>query len=256
MSRANQLRSLTIDDQVLEVPTGIYRDGLGWRIDIDRRRVGGRRERHYVPDRTRPPARSLQEAMARLAANPLARVQDGRSSPAPRARHRRLRLSRETRGNAVRFQLEIQPSKSAWRRPWMRVYLGTDRTLTQERITDAIQRLTARWQAFRRIAEATSVAHALEQCYDHVAPVQRPHAKLRLSNVRAWNGHAVGVSFSPAADVDPARHLAWAPEISGRAPFQRQARRAQGPAPSRRPPPSDSLAPRAASVTAIRSTPS
>lgn len=209
-------RTIHLNEEALHVPTGIYRDGPGWRVDIDRRRVAGVRFRRYVPDNGRSPQDALQDAIAVLRECPLTAVRDGRQTPMPRVAQRRLTLTRDVVGSSVRFTLEIPPSKSAWRRPWMRIFLGTDRTLTQERINHAIALLCARWAAFQAHAAAHSIREALDQRYEHCPPATAVKPRLRLCDVRCWTGKGTLISFQPRPKIVSSRRTTFAPELNTR----------------------------------------
>ncbi len=197
----SRIRTTLVAGENLAVPQWIYRDGPGWRIDIDRRRIAGTRFRRYVADAGRPPSTSLHEAKAIVDQAPLTRALDGRQSPSPRVSFRKLVLRRTVRDNHFAFTLSIDPSKSIWFRSWMRLFLGTQNTIDQARIDMGIAVLTARWEHFRRHASAHSIAHALDLDYDHLAPAASARAALQFDDLMAWSGVAKGIRYSPFRSV-------------------------------------------------------
>lgn len=201
ISMAIRVRSIYLSGQDLAVPKWVFRDGPGWRIDIDRRRIAGTRFRRYIPDSGRPPSVSLQEAVAAIQECPVHHALDGRLSPSPRKSIRQFVLRRELLHHHFAFTLSIDPSKSAWLRPWMRLFLGTDNTVDQERIDVAIAVLTARWLQFRLHAANHSVVQALDQEYADLPPATAVQASLEIDDLLLWTGRATGIRFSPAADI-------------------------------------------------------
>lgn len=206
----------------LLVPDGIYRKEDGWLV----RAANGRPDRRFS-DGKEGPLHAFTHAVAWL---------NGRAARAPydmdltRVPHRRLTLTRRFRSGGPeasaipRFDLEISPSRSSERRPWMRIFLGTAQTLNQARINSAIATLHARWDAYREQLSQHSREHVLLNAAlaAEIASIVVPEAlpqrmrpyptRLLAKNVRAWNGIAVGVGFSPSRTVDPARTEIFIPE--------------------------------------------
>lgn len=198
----------------------VSRDGKRWRVQVQRKGQPITR-RSFTDSLHGGPAGALDAAHAWLDAQSIRAPYD---CVAPRADGaRRLTVTRRLRDSAggvriPRFTLEITPSKSAWRRDWMRVYLGTVMTINQHAIDVAVDLLRSRWDAFNQHAALHGRAAALSQDYASYALLPPPPhgTALRLVDLLAWNGDAEEVTYSPRSLVrEGADDLFW-PELEPR----------------------------------------
>lgn len=131
--------------------------------------------------------------------------------------YRTLALTRiRRRSPNPAFQLEVFPSKSAWRRSWMTIYLGSMATITQERIDVAVATLHARTALYREIYARTDRETALDSAEVHMLDVEPPAnpdypTRLQLNDVLCWTGISEGVTYLPKSDVDPGRTTPYSP---------------------------------------------
>jgi len=215
------MRTITIDDVVYFPRTNVIREGNRWRVQVERVAPGGKqmlRASFSDHDYDKSTAAALEAAHAWL---------DRQNVRAPftgidlsRKAERRVTLTRRVRrardGIAMpHYELEIAPSKSVWRRPWMRIYLGTVATADQARIDDAIGRLRARWDAFKSNERTYGRDAALDMDYRGVGPAALESHSTRLSrfDMLAWNGRGSSVGFTPAVSLDACRESVHWPEL-------------------------------------------
>lgn len=205
----------------IQPPAGVRRCTRSWR---SRNPYG---ELRQFSDGKAGPEVSLQEAIRWMHGLP---VRDAYDLDLTRTKYRMISLSRRFRSGPVgksppRFELEIAPSKGWQRACWMRIFVGSIQTMTQERLDNAIATLHARWARFR---EEMNRQGRLNSCSDLdlgntlyglrvFAPdfeIEAPPypTRLALNDVLAWNGRGVGVGYSPSYLVDPNREVLFWPE--------------------------------------------
>lgn len=216
------VREIELNGERLTVYAGIHRTQGGWRV-----KATATRPARQFSDGKEGAVASLADATAWVQGKP---TRDRYDMDLTRVETRKMTLTRRFRSGAAagnsapRFDLEVSPSRSVNRASWMRVYLGSATTLTQERIDDAIATLHARWSEYRKLLDrygrervlfSTNLTHALRklQVASHPDAALRPYpTRLLLSDVLAWTGNGDGIGFTPARTVQPDRMAVFWPE--------------------------------------------
>lgn len=215
------MRTVLVDGVTYVPGHNITRDGKRWRVQVDR--VGSPSLRRGFSDREYgSPATALSAAQRWLREQ--APRQPYQGIDLTRTDERRMTLTRRVRtrgdGTAIpRYELEISPSKSGWRQPWMRVFLGSIKSIDQARVDAAIGTLRARWAAYQDHCKRYGPEEAAKlDGYTELPPVPATEHGTRLSfeDVVLWNGKGTNVGYCPAADVDPERQVAYWPEATGK----------------------------------------
>jgi len=213
-------RTFQIGDETFEVPRCIYRGDNRWRVLIER--VGQATLRKSFGD-AKGIATGL-EAAKRWVGEQAARAPFS-GIPLHRQTHRKIALimrtdrDRKPDGRTPSFSLEFSPSKSSWSRGWMKIFIGTDDTLTQRRIDKALALLAARMARYRIESARASAEIAVDAVdYAELKPLKCHPYRLHFCDALFWTGAATLVSFSPKpighADADILRLRAHANETS------------------------------------------
>jgi len=196
-------RQVKLDGVVYDVPRCVHRDNANrrWRVSFDR--VGQPLLRKCFADGPDPAAalhRAIQWAQHANVRKPFHGI------PLHRTANRRLTLCCREIGATEgvegwkKFSLEFLPSKSAWKRGWMTIFLGTDRTLSQERIEIALAQMAGRVAMYRENAARTCAREAVDARGYEMAPpvVDHPYVLIK-QDIAEWTGMARFIDFSPRA---------------------------------------------------------
>ena len=220
-------KSIEIDGVKYTPRANVSREGARWRVQICRRSDGKSSilRKSFRDSEHHGTALALEAAHAWMDAQqvrpPYSGIDRTKASGRKITLVRRLKSSRPGGKKLPYFWLEITPSKSKWRRGWMRMYLGSTATIDQAKIDNTILTLRARWHAYREHEKLHGRDAALESDFEQVSPGALPstHAgeaetSLRLVDLLAWNGRGSRISYSPASSVDPDRVHVYQPEVS------------------------------------------
>lgn len=223
-------KSIEIDGVEYTPRANVSREGTRWRVQICRRSAGGRSilRKSFRDAENQGTAGALDAAhtwMDNQAVRPPYSGID-RTSAAGRkiTLVRRLKSSRPGGKKLPYFWLEITPSKSKWRKGWMRMYLGSMATIDQAKIDVTILTLRARWRAYRDHEKQHGRTAALAIDFEGVGPdpgapiSDEGETSLLLADLIAWNGRGERISYSPASTVDPDRVDPFQPEASNDQP--------------------------------------
>lgn len=227
--RTGRERLADVDGVQIAVPVGISRAARrSWRA---KRPDGTSRQ---FSDGKQNPIVSLDEAKRWLTGLPTRSQYDMDLSKMP---YRTIRVTRRFRNglkdSLPRFELEIPASKSEWREPWMRIYIGSLETVTQQRIDDAVATLHARWTEYRKLLDrhgrerlrAEGMTAQLAQLTRTAEPGTALYpTRLSLVDLMAWTGKGSSISFSPGHLVDHDRAEPFWPEKSN---YERRAARSR-----------------------------
>lgn len=161
--------------------------------------------------------------------------QQGKPVPAPydgidltRVKRRKITLHRrvlnDERFPVARFELYLERSNGC-RGPWMRMYVGSTRTLDQDTLDRAVATLHARMARYRERVLSVGRDRAnegLEHLVVEGAPAQ---TQILLDDALAWTGRGEGITFLPASTLDPQRTGVFEPEVDAFLAEQAQAAR-------------------------------
>lgn len=217
-------KSIEIDGVKYTPRANVSREGTRWRVQICRRSEGERSilRKSFRDAEHEGIAGALEAAHAWMDAQsvrpPYAGIDRTTSAGRKITLVRRLKSSRPGGKKLPYFWLEITPSKSKWRKGWMRIYLGSMATIDQAKIDDTILTLRARWRAYRDHEKTHGRDAALSADFEAIGPGQQyahsdeAETNLLLADLIAWNGRGSRISYSPASTVDPERVDPFQPE--------------------------------------------